>query len=389
MIDISQVRADTPGCHDLVHFNNAGSSLPTRQSVDAQIEYLRAESRLGGYETKDAYSSQIEDTYQAVAELIGANRSEIALTSNATESLELAVASLWLGEGDRILVAESEYASNVIYYLHLAKMSGVVVEAIPNDDDGQTDAAALASMIDESVKLVSISHMPTNGGLINPAAAIGSVTRDAGIPYMLDACQTVGQLDIDVETIGCDMLAATGRKYLRGPRGTGILYVRQTFRDQVEPPFLDLHGAEWDALESYTPDPTARAFETWEFPYSAVVGLGVATRYALDVGLPNIEHRVIELAAQLRSQLSAVDGVTVRDLGANRGGIVTFTQDGTDSSELSQRLHGAGYNTSYTTPISTLRDAVNRNLSDMVRASVHYFNTTEEIDRVVAAVAAE
>ena len=289
MIDIEKVRADTPGCHDLIHFNNAGAALPTRQVLDAQIEYLRRESRMGGYEAKDR-EPRLETTHSSIATLIGAKASEIAITSNATESWELAFGTFEFQEGDRILTAEAEYASNYIQYLRTRRRTGVEIEVIPSDESGQTDPTALEAMIDDRVKLISISHIPTNGGLINPAEKIGDVARAAGIPYLLDACQSLGQIDLDVEKLGCDLLTATGRKYLRAPRGTGVLYARQSFLDSTEPPFLDMRGATWTTPDTYEMHSGARRYENWEFPYAAVLGLGVATDYALELGMVEIEE---------------------------------------------------------------------------------------------------
>ena len=356
--------------------------------MDAQIEYLRVESRVGGYEIKDRHRSELDKTYESVASLLGAGVDEIALTSNATESWELAFGTFRFDPGDRILTAAAEYASNYIVYLQAQQRHGVSVEVIPNDEYGQTDPTALSDMLDERVKLVSLSHMPTNGGLINPAAEIGAVTRAAGIPFLLDACQTVGQLDLDVHELGCDLLTATGRKYLRGPRGTGILYVGRPFLDRSEPPFLDLHGAEWADAQTFTMRQDARRYETWEFNYAAIIGLGVATEYAQQIGMSDIENRVIQLAGHLRSELSSLPTVTVWDTGARQGGIVTFSHQEIDAADLVDRLYDLSVNTSVTTPASTRIDATQRSLPDMVRASVHYYNTDDEISRFVGQVRA-
>ncbi len=370
----------------MIHLNNAGSSLPTRQVVDAQVAYLRREARAGGYEVADQHHQAIEGIYDSLASLINADRSEIALTSNATESWQLAFASVPLGPGDRVLTAEAEYASNQLQYLHTAAATGATVEIIPGDEHGQTDPAALAEMIDERVKLIAISHMPTNGGLINPAVEIGAIARSAEIPFLLDACQTVRQLDLDVAAIDCYLLAATGRKYLRGPRGTGFLYARRSFLERSVPPFVDLHGARWVGPESYEVRDDARRYENWEFPYAALIGLGVAADYAADLGMKEIERRVVDLSEKLRTGLSAIDGITVHDLGRRRGSIVTFSHDRVPASEISGRLGELGVNTSVSNPSSTPVDAARRRLPDMVRASVHYYNTDDEPARSLEAV---
>jgi selenocysteine lyase/cysteine desulfurase len=243
-------------------------------------------------------------------------------------------------------------------------------------------------MIDDRVKLIAITHVPTNGGLVNPAAAVGAVAREARILYLLDACQSVGQMPVDVDTIGCDMLSATGRKYLRGPRGTGFLYVRRTAPGRLEPPFLDLHAASWAARDRFEIRPDARRFENWETNYATKIGLGVAIDYALGWGIEATWARIQSLAAALRESLSAIPGVIVRDIGAEQCGIVTFTVDGHDPDAVQRSLAAQSINVTTTTVRGTRLDMEERGLTAMMRASVHYYNSEDEIDRFRAAIAA-
>lgn len=384
VIDVERARADTPGCHDVIYLDNAGSSLPIRQVVDAQVEWLRKEATIGGYEM--AATRDLDEVRRAVGGVVGAEAHEIALVSSATEAWELAFASIPLSPGDRILTSEAEYASNYIQFLHTAKRTGARVEVVPSDDDGATDADALASMLDERVRLIAISHMPTNGGLVNPAGAIGEVAAAAGIPFLLDACQTVGQLEIDVADLQCDLLTATGRKYLRGPRGTGFLYASPTFLDRFDPPFLDLHGATWTSSDGYEMRADARRYETWEFNHAALEGLGIAADYAMRLGIGAIESRVVALAARLRGLVEQIEGVTVHDLGVRRGAIVTFSHERVDAATVIAALAHRSITVSPTSPSSTLVDATRRRLPTMVRASVHYYNTEDELARFAASV---
>ncbi|WP_091504815.1 aminotransferase class V-fold PLP-dependent enzyme [Amycolatopsis sacchari] len=377
--DVLRYRAETPGCADVVHFNNAGSALPPEPVVDTVVAYLRDEARRGGYELADAEADRVEAVYGSVARLLNAQPDDIALTDNATRSWQAVFYAMRFEPGDRILTCRSEYASNAIAYLQVARHTGAVVEVVDDDETGQVDVADLRHRLDERVKLISITHVPTQGGLVNPAEEIGEVAAEADVPFLLDACQSAGQLDLDVRRLRCDALSATGRKYLRGPRGTGFLYVSPRLRDRLEPAMLDLHSATWTAPGEYEVEKTARKFEVWERNFGLVLGLGAAVDYALEVGLPAIEGRVTALAATLREQLRALDGVTVHDQGKRQCGIVTFSTDRLPAADVKDRLALAGINTSVSRRTSAQYDFTGRDLPDLVRASVHYYNTEDEV----------
>jgi len=387
-IDVERARQDTPGCEHVLHLNNAGASLAPRPVLDAVVGHLELEARIGGYEAADRERAAVERVYDAAARLLNCGRDEIAVVENATRAWDMAFYSLTFRPGDRILTTMAEYASNYIAYLQVAQRTGAAVEVIDSDEQGQLSVDALRRAIDSRVKLISITHVPTNGGLVNPAAAVGRVAREAGIPYLLDACQSVGQMPVDVGTIGCDMLSATGRKYLRGPRGTGFLYVRRGLLDRLEPPFLDLHAATWVARDRFEIRPDARRFENWETYYAGKIGLGVAIEYALGWGIPAIGERVSGLADRLRAALGELPGVTVRDLGAERCGIVTFTMAGLDAADIKRAMAAQSINVTTSSAASTRLDMDARGLDRVVRASVHYYNTDEEVERFCRALRA-
>jgi selenocysteine lyase/cysteine desulfurase len=257
---------------------------------------------------------------------------------------------------------------------------------VPSDQSGQLSVAALGELLDERVRLVAVTHVPTNGGLVNPAAAIGALTREANVPFLLDACQSVGQMPLDVDELNCDLLSVTGRKYLRGPRGTGLLYARRELAQRLHPPFVDLHAAPWVARDDYRLRPDARRFENWECNYAGKVGLGVAIDYALALGLDAIWERVRELGETLRAMLGEIDGVVVRDLGDVRCGIVSFTVEGVAPRLLRDEALARGINVWFSNTASTRIDMEDRGLDSIVRASVHYYNTVEELERLCAEV---
>jgi cysteine desulfurase/selenocysteine lyase len=379
--DLQRARQDTPGCEHVLHFNNAGASLMPRPVLDATIAHLQLEAQIGGYEAAERANDAIEHVYDAAAALIGCSRDEIAIIENATRAWDMAFYSIPFQPGDRILTAMAEYASNYIAFLQVTQKTGATVEVIPNDPYGQISLEALRKAIDDRVKLIAITHIPTNGGLVNPVVEVGKVAREHGILYLVDACQSAGQMPIDVNHIGCDMLSATGRKYLRGPRGTGFLYVRNSILEQLEPPMLDLHAAEWIAKDRYEIRPDARRFENWETNYAGKIGLGVAIDYALQWEVDTTWRRIKTLAYKLRTQLSPLPGVIVRDRGVTQCGIVTFSVEDKDPDEIVHMLSKQNINVSVTRRSSTLLDMDARGLESLVRASVHYYNSEEEVER--------
>lgn len=385
MIDTAAQRALTPGADVRAHFNHAGSSLMTEAVLETQLVHLRREAEIGGYEAAAEAAERFAAVRESVAQLIGGSVQEVGLVENATVAWQQVFPGLTsgVGPGDRLLTARAEYGANTVAYHQLARRTGVSVEIIPDDEHGATSAAALEQMIDDRVRLVAISHVPTNGGLVNPAEDIGAVCRAAGVRFLLDACQSVGQLDVDVHRIGCDALTATGRKYLRGPRGSGFVWVSQELLDAgIEPPTLDHHGAEPVGAHTYEVHPGAQRFENWEFNHAAVLGLGVAVDHAIELGLPAIEATVTERADRLRERLAQIEGLEILDLGRRRCGICTFVVAGVDSWDMKAGLAEVGINVSVSGVTSTPFDVAARELRPLVRASVHYLTSDDEIERI-------
>ena len=389
MIDIDAVRADTPAAANQVFMNSAGASLMPHPVLQVQRDYLDVEAAIGGYAAADRHAEALDAVYGSVARLIRAAPDEIALMESATAAWKMAFYSLALQPGDVVLSCEAEYAANYVGLLHVARTRGIRIEVVPSDPiSGEVDVRALQSMIDRRVKLISLTWVPTNGGLVNPAAEVGRVARGHGIPYLLDACQAVGQLPVDVESLGCDMLTATGRKFLRGPRGTGFLYMRRAFMAGVEPHTLDHSAASWESPASYRLRDDARRFESWEAACGARLGLGAAVDYALGLGLPAIASRNAHLAGLLRAGLSQVSGVRVHDLGRTPCAIVSFSVGHRDAGDIARAARAAAIAVSVSAPASTLLDARRRALPSLVRASPHYFNTEEDVARMIAFVRA-
>lgn len=390
MLDIDALRADTPGVTSVVHLNNAGCALPPRVVTRTMIDHLEREAAIGGYEAHAEAGERIDAVYVSVGELINAPARSIALVESATAAwdrgLQAIVHSTDLGPTDRILIATAEYASNALPLMQLAHSRGCRIETIPDGVDGALDLDALDSMIDDDVAIVSVTHAPSQNGLVNDVVAIGDCLRRHGSRawYLVDACQSAGQLPLDAARIGCDVLSATGRKFLRGPRGTGFLAVSDRILEEVEPFPLDLHSATWTGPDSYRVADDARRFESWEKSYAAVLGLGAAVDYALALGVANLAPAIADRAADLRSALATVPGVRVTDRGSQRSGIVTFAC--ADAAGLVRRLRDAGINTSLSTPDYALADFTAYGNAELVRVSPHAYNNDADLDRFVDVV---
>ena len=383
---IERVRADTPAVRDVVHFNNAGSALPPTIVVDTVVAYLRREAEIGGYEAAAEAAEPLAATYDSLAALVGGRADQIAIIENATRAWDMAVYGFPFKAGDRVITARSEYGSNLLAFLQLQKRFGIDIVLIEDDADGQIDLDSLDVELERGAAIMSLSHIATSGGLINPATEVGQRCRDHGVFFVLDACQSLGQVPLDVAELHCDVLSTTGRKYLRGPRGTGFLWAGERAMQILEPPLIDQHAAIFTADDAYELLPNAKRFENWERYFAGQVGLGAAADYLLDLGVEPTTSRLRSLGAELRGRLDAIDGVVVRDKGRDRGGIVTFTVDGLAATEVKARLSNDRIHTSVSVASTSRYDLGGRGLDEVVRASAHYYNTSEEVDRFAAAL---
>jgi selenocysteine lyase/cysteine desulfurase len=391
VINVEALRAATPGCTQVTHLNNAGCALPPAIVTDTMVSHLRLEEAIGGYEAYSQARDRVAGVYASVGALVNAPIERVALVESATVAWDRGLQAIAFSDpleaGDRMLVSGSEYASNVLPLLQLARRTGASVEVIPDGADGSVDVEAMGDMLDERVRIVSVNHAPSQNGLVNDVVAIGDMLRMHGSPawYLVDACQSVGQLPVDMGRIGCDVLSATGRKFLRGPRATGFLVVSQRMLDDLEPFPLDLHAATWTTLDDYELAEGAARFESWEKAYAALLGMGAAIDYALACGIEPLADRIGLLAQRARAGLAEIPGVTVRDRGSVQSGIVTIRVD--DPAGVVAGLRGRGINTSLSTPDYSRIDFGRDQAPGLVRISPHAYNTEAEVDRAIATIA--
>ena len=383
-MDLEKIRRETPAVESLIHLNNAGASLSPKPVFDQLIEYLNLEQSVGGYEAAAAQREQLQQFYGACARLLNCSEDEIAFSDSASRSWQTFFNSLSFKPGDRILTTIVDYGTSYVAYIQQAIQAGVEIDVIGRDEHGDIDLDQLQDAITPRTRLISVSHIPTGSGLILPAKLIGEIASRAGVPYLLDACQSVGQITVDVEEIGCTALTVTGRKYLRGPRGTGFLYIREDALGSILPVSLDQAGVELVDRNQFKLKPNARQLENFEGHYAGKVALGAAINYASEIGLDKIESRIRTLAASLRKSLAQISSISICDLGTDLGGIVTFRSDRITADEIKNKLSSRGINVSVVTGPGNLVDFQDRNLDAVVRASVHYFNTEQELATLVS-----
>jgi len=386
-MDIELLRDQTPGCAHRIHLNNAGAALMSQTTLDAMTAQLSLEAEIGGYEAEAAAADRIQAVYGSLAALVGGRPEEVALFDNSTHAWNAAFYSIDFQPGDQILTGRDEYGSNALAYFQQAQRRGAEVIVVPNDETGQLDLDALGSLVGERTKLIGLTWVPTGGGLVNPAAEVGRIARAAGVLYLLDATQAVGQFPVDVEELGCDLLTGTGRKFLRGPRGTGFLWVRESALARLDPFVVEIESADWDGGRGFRWAPGARRFETWENSYVNILGLGAAVQQALDLGLDAIGERTQALGRRLRDGLAQLPGVSTHDLGARRCAMVTALVEGYSSEDVMAALAAEKINVSTTVRDHNQFDTEVRDVHPLVRFSPHYYNSEAEIDRAVEVVA--
>lgn len=392
-VQLDRWRADTPGVAHRRHLNNAGSALPPRQVFEAVREHLQLEAEIGGYEAADLAAGRIERVYDAMARLLGCARHQVALVENATVAFAQALSAVPFVPGDVVLTSRADYTSNQIMFLSLTDRLGVEVVRVPDGPEGGLDLAALERLLDQRrPRLVALTHVPSHSGVVQPVAQVGRRCRERGVLYLVDACQSVGQMPVSPVEIGCDFLAGTGRKFLRGPRGTGFLYVSERALEEGLAPLLpDLHGAAWSAADAWTPVVGARRFENWEFSYALLLGLGAAAEYALEVGLDVIRHRARELARRTRERLAAIGGVSCLDRGPELSAICSFEISPRrwlgDGKSLQEELRRRRINTSIADASHVRLDLDERGIGWALRVSPHYYNTWDEIEALAEVLA--
>lgn len=387
-MNIETLREQTPGCNHKIHFNNAGASLQPKQVVDAITEHLQLEAMTGGYEAADLKVNEVNGFYESTAQLLNCKATNIAFTSSATNSFARALSSIPLKAGDSILLANEDYISNQLAFLSLQKRFGIKIIRAASLPEGGVDVDDMKRLMDQHhPKLVSLTHVPSNTGLIQPVELVGEHCATRDIYYLVDACQSAGQIPVDVQKIKCDFFTATLRKFLRGPRGTGFLFVSdKVIQRKLEPLFIDLRGAEWIQPDEYLPRMDARRFEDWELPYPLVLGSKAAIELAVSLGLDEILKRNLFLCTKIRNGLAEIPSVNLLDKGTNLSSIITASIRNHKAPDILNGLRALNINTSIGYRNFALIDFDAKQVEWALRISPHYYNTEAEVNTLLQAI---
>jgi selenocysteine lyase/cysteine desulfurase len=392
--EVLQFRAVTQGTKNVIHLNNAGCGLMPDAVTKAQLDHINLESEIGGYEASDLRADIINDFYNQAALLFNCKASNIAFTASATDSYARALSSIRIKSGDIILTDKDDFVSNQIQFLSLEKRLNVNIIHINNALIGGVDLNDLREKLHKyQPKLLAITHIPTNSGLVQPVNEIAKIYSEYAENYtdkswyILDACQSAGQMKLDVRKLKCDFLSVTCRKFLRGPRGTGALFVSdRALQNGLEPMFIDMRGAEWKEKNLYEQQPTAMRYEDWEFAYSTVVGTREAIKYCLAIGENKIWQQVKLLSSFMRSKLEAVDGIRVLDRGPELSSSVSFYIKDKQPRYIVNEMLKRKINVVASYRAFGLIDFDEKGVNWVVRSSPHYYNTIDEIDYFIEAV---
>jgi len=384
--DITQAQADTPGLPGRIHLDNCGSALMPGVVARAIQTHLELELRVGGYVAQEQQSEALASVYCSFSRLLGGKNTDYALAGSAVDAWTKAFYSIPMAPGDNIVTAYNEYCSNYVAYLQRAKREGIEIRVANPDANGKLDLNHLESLIDGHTKLISLTHVPSSSGQIAPVEEVGKIARAHNILFLLDACQSIGQMPVNLPKIGCDMATGTSRKFLRGPRGIGFLYINEKARAAVDPVVLTNQAATWTGTNSYSLREDAGIFEAWERSCANQLGLGAALDYFMELGVEKTTAQVFYLANYLRKGLASIAGVTPTCQADSQAAIITFNKKGWNAADIKAHMDNLGIATQVASVVHTRLDLEARGIETIARISPHYYNTVAELDQFLNAL---
>ncbi len=381
-----RLREDTPQANARIHLDNCGSSLMPRPVVSRIKQAFERDIAVGGYVAQEQQAEDLEQAYGSLTRLFGGSVSDYAFVGSAVDGWTKAFYSLPLTAGSNLVTAFNEYCSNFVAYLQVAKTRGVEIRVARQASGGGIDLDHLRSLIDDKTALISISHMPSSSGEINQVAEVGAIAREFNVIYQLDACQSAGHVPVNVEAIGCHIMTGTARKFLRGPRGIGFLYVNEEARNRMEPVVLTNQSAAWTSRDAYTLRDDTRVFEAWERSIVNQLGFGAAIDYLLDLGVEKAAAGIASNAKYLREGLAQVSGVKVECPPSATSAIITFNKNGLAPTDIKARLEAQNIAVQVASVAHTRLDLEDRGVESAVRVSPHYYNNQGDFDGFLTAL---
>lgn len=369
------------------YFNQAAGGLMPDRVLQAVTDYMQREQALGSYVAAQQAQPQLQQLYAQLAALLHCQPTDIALTTGNTHGWCAVVGALPLQAGDRVLVTPGEWGGNYAMLLQLQARTGCVVETMPCTADGHIDLAALEAGLDARVQLIALTWVPANGSTVYDAQALGQLCARHGIPYIIDAAQALGHIPVDVQALQCDVLTAPGRKWLCGPRGTGLVYLKPGFAARLQPMTVD-HVSCPITPTGPVLRQDARMLEQSESSVALKLGLLAALDTAQAEGWAQRFAAIAERARQLRSALADVPGLSLHSLAAAPAdcGIVPFTLQGHTPAQVQQALLQCHIQVAASGMGFTPLDMQARGLSAVVRASVSAHTTDADIQALVQAL---
>ncbi len=373
------------------HFNHAGASIPPPEVVARVIRHLELEAVIGGYEAAEEVAVEVDGVVGALGELIGAAPGDVVAVESATRAWEqvlwsLALSHRW-GHGDRIVVDGFAYASSWATLLRLRDAVGVEIAVAPSRPDGTVDPAQIADATDDRTRLVLVTHVPTHVGTVSDVAGVGAALAGRDLVYAVDLAQSLGQLPIDVGAIGCHLAFAPGRKFLRAPRGTGVLYLAASVAETLEPLAVDLTTATTITAGGYELAPGVARFGLFEHSVALRLGLGEAARHAVARGLTRISAEVQARTTEVVELVAATPGFELL-APPPLSGIVSVTHERLDPDQVRAHLRDQGVSTWVAAVGGSPLDQAARLARPAVRISPHYSTTDDEVERLARALRA-
>lgn len=384
----ADVRRDIPLLEEVIYLDAASTTPTPRPVVEAMNDYFynyNANTGRGAYGIANKATQKMEEARTKMARFVNSEPDEIILTKNTTEAINLVAHSLKVGKGDNIVVPNIEHHSNLIPWINL-KRQGVELRMVNADEHGIVHPDAVDKVVDENTRLVTITHISNAIGSVQPVEEIAEITEDRGSLYLIDAAQSVGHFKVDVKKLKADFVAFPGHKALLGPVGTGFLYCGKDSQDELEPLLLGGGTVENVTLDNFNLAEAPACFEGGTQNIAGLIGLGAAIDYLGRIGLSKLEKHGKKLTEALYQGIQDVENVTLYGSPENIYGIVSFNIDNINPHDVAKILdetRSICVRSGFHCAIPSIKHIGAYDLDGTVRASMHYYNTLEEIDALV------